>query len=55
MARQLRIEYEGATYHITARGNERKKIFSPREIIRSSKNISLLPKNALAVCFMRMY
>jgi len=27
MARQLRIEYEGAFYHITARGNERKKIF----------------------------
>ena len=27
MARQLRIEYEGAIYHITARGNERKKIF----------------------------
>jgi REP element-mobilizing transposase RayT len=27
MARPLRIEYEGALYHITARGNERKKIF----------------------------
>ena len=27
MARALRIEYEGAFYHITARGNERKKIF----------------------------
>jgi len=27
MARPLRIEYEGAIYHITARGNERKKIF----------------------------
>jgi REP element-mobilizing transposase RayT len=27
MARQLRIEYEGAIYHITARGNERQKIF----------------------------
>jgi hypothetical protein len=24
MARSLRIEYEGAFYHITARGNERK-------------------------------
>ncbi len=24
MARQLRLEYEGAIYHITARGNERK-------------------------------
>jgi putative transposase len=27
VARPLRIEYEGAFYHITARGNERKKIF----------------------------
>ena len=27
MARPLRIEYEGAFYHVTARGNERKKIF----------------------------
>lgn len=27
MARSLRIEYEGAFYHITARGNERKAIF----------------------------
>jgi REP element-mobilizing transposase RayT len=27
MARPLRIEYEGAFYHIVARGNERKKVF----------------------------
>lgn len=27
MARPLRIEYEGAFYHVTARGNERRKIF----------------------------
>ena len=27
MARPVRIEYEGAFYHITARGNERKRIF----------------------------
>jgi len=27
MARPLRIEYEGALYHVTARGNERSKIF----------------------------
>ena len=27
MARPLRIEYEGAVYHVTARGNERKHIF----------------------------
>lgn len=27
MARPLRIEYEGAIYHVTARGNERRKIY----------------------------
>ncbi|PKN17446.1 MAG: hypothetical protein CVU68_10440 [Deltaproteobacteria bacterium HGW-Deltaproteobacteria-3] len=27
MARQLRIEYPGAYYHVTARGNDRKEIF----------------------------
>lgn len=27
MARPLRIEYEDAIYHVTARGNERSKIF----------------------------
>jgi putative transposase len=27
MTRSLRIEYEGAVYHVTARGNERKRIF----------------------------
>lgn len=27
MARPLRIEFEGAYYHVTARGNERRKIF----------------------------
>jgi len=27
MARALRIQFEGAVYHITSRGNERKEIF----------------------------
>jgi len=27
MARPLRIEYAGAHYHVTSRGNERKAIF----------------------------
>jgi len=27
MARPLRIEYRGAYYHVTSRGNERKAIF----------------------------
>ena len=30
MARPLRIEYEGAFYHATSRGNERKRIFSSK-------------------------
>jgi REP element-mobilizing transposase RayT len=30
MARPLRITYEDAFYHVTARGNERKKIFLSR-------------------------
>lgn len=28
MARPLRLEFEGATYHITARGNRRERIFA---------------------------
>ena len=28
MARPLRIEYSGALYHVTSRGNERKDIFT---------------------------
>ena len=31
MARPLRIEYPGATYHVTARGNERTEIFRDKE------------------------
>ena len=27
MARPLRIEYAGALYHVTSRGNERRRIF----------------------------
>jgi putative transposase len=30
MARPLRIEYPGAFYHVTSRGNERKRIFSAK-------------------------
>ena len=27
MARPLRVEYDGAVYHVTSRGNERRAIF----------------------------
>ena len=30
MARPLRIEYSGAFYHVTSRGNERKAVFKSR-------------------------
>jgi REP element-mobilizing transposase RayT len=31
VARPLRIEYEGAVYHVTGRGNEQRKIFFSRK------------------------
>ncbi len=31
MARPLRIEYDGALYHVTSRGNARKSIFAGDE------------------------
>ncbi len=38
MARALRIEYEGAFYHVTSRGNERKKIFFSKSDYRRFKS-----------------
>ena len=38
MARALRIEYEGAFYHVTSRGNERKKIFFAKSDYRQFKS-----------------
>lgn len=38
MARPLRIEYEGAVYHVTARGNERGKIFFAEADYRKLKD-----------------
>ncbi len=41
MARPLRIEFEGAVYHLTARGNERRKIFfSKRDYERFKEYIA---------------
>ena len=37
MARPLRIEYEGAFYHVTSRGNERGKIFFEKEDYKKFK------------------
>ena len=41
MARPLRIEFEGAVYHLAARGNERRKIFfSKRDYERFKEYIA---------------
>lgn len=39
MARPLRIEYEGALYHVTARGNERRKIYFNKRDYEKFKKI----------------
>ncbi|HTG01923.1 MAG TPA: transposase [Nitrospirota bacterium] len=38
MARPLRIEYPGAVYHITSRGNEKKPVFKDDEDRRNFLN-----------------
>lgn len=38
MARPIRIEYEGALYHVTARGNERGKVFFTKADYRKFKD-----------------
>jgi putative transposase len=44
MARALRIEYEDAFYHVTSRGNERKKIFTTRRDYEKFKEYVLEAK-----------
>jgi REP element-mobilizing transposase RayT len=47
MARLLRIEYSGAFYHITSRGNDRKAVFKsdrdlgPSSVSQASRRIAL--------------
>ncbi|MHC1727315.1 MAG: transposase [Syntrophobacteraceae bacterium] len=45
MARPLRIEYEGAVYHVTARGNERGKIFFSKRDYERFKEYIAAAKN----------
>ena len=57
MAEPLRIEYEGAVYHVTARGNARNKIFADdrdREIFLAILGIVVKRYNWLchAYCLM---
>lgn len=44
MARSIRIEYSGAWYHVTYRGNERKAIFS--DDLDRVKFLEILAKSA---------
>lgn len=44
MARPIRIEYPGAWYHVTCRGNERKVIFS--DDLDRAKFLEILAKRA---------
>jgi putative transposase len=57
MARQLRIEYEGAFYHVTSRGNERRKIFFSKTDYEKFKEYlgnSLVKFNYRIHCYMLM-
>lgn len=54
MARPLRLEYEGAIYHITARGNERKKIFFSRRDYDKFKAYLVLAKERFG-CIVHAY
>ena len=36
MSRPLRLEFAGALYHVTSRGNERKAIFRDEQDLQSS-------------------
>ena len=44
MARPIRVEYPGAWYHVTCRGNERKEIFS--DDLDRVKFLAILVKSA---------
>jgi len=57
MSRPLRIEYSGAVYHITARGNARKKIFDDdhdREMFLSTLSAVVKRYNWLCHAFCLM-
>src|SRR2546425_8379335 len=52
MARPLRIEYDGALYHVTSRGNDRKTIFeddSDRELFL--KTLAQVTKRFHWICY----
>jgi putative transposase len=48
MARPLRVEYEGAVYHVAVRGNERQAIF--REDADREHFVRVLAESVGCVC-----
>ena len=44
MARPVRIEYPGAIYHITSRGNARQPIFELEPFLKGTKKVSEVPR-----------
>ncbi len=57
MARPLRIQYEGALYHVTCRGNERKAIFKDdqdKNVFLELLNDGLNTYNIILYCYVIM-
>lgn len=57
MARPLRIQYEGAVYHVSCRGNERKEIFKDEEDRKAFLNLlkdSLKTYSVILYCYVLM-
>ena len=51
MTRPLRIEYAGAVYHVTSRGNERKAVFKGDEVrIRLLNTLQHVNKRYKWIC-----
>ncbi len=54
MARPLRVEFEGAVYHVTARGNERRKIFYAKRDYERFKEYLIFAQERFG-CFLHGY
>ncbi len=57
MARPLRIQYEGALYHVTCRGNERKAIYKDdqdRKVFLELLNSGIETYNITLYCYVLM-
>lgn len=55
MGGPLRIEYPGALYQVTSRGNERKDIFLDDGVALSSREFSRIIMSVMALLFMHMF